>query len=107
MIKPCSGNAAKEREYISVLVPQVFSQEVREQGATALWALAGHTPKQQKYIAKLISYRFVLELLLSTSDKMQYVGKAVGTGPDRAQLITMCTIPKPTAHHVVSKWGLS
>ncbi|KAF5903381.1 ankyrin and armadillo repeat-containing protein, partial [Clarias magur] len=53
---------------------KVFDQEVREQGATALWALAGHTPKQQKYIAELISYRFVLDLLLSTSDKMQYVG---------------------------------
>lgn len=63
-------------------MPQIFDQEVKEQGATALWALAGHTPKQQKYIAELISYRFVLELLLSMSDKMQYVGKAAGTGPD-------------------------
>lgn len=61
-------------------MPQVFDQEVREQGATALWALAGHTRKQQKHIAELIGYRFVLDLLLSTSDKMQYVGKAAGTG---------------------------
>ncbi|XP_027023459.2 ankyrin and armadillo repeat-containing protein isoform X1 [Tachysurus fulvidraco] len=53
---------------------KVFDQEVREQGATALWVLAGHTLKQQKQIAELISYRFILDLLLSTSDKMQYVG---------------------------------
>lgn len=83
-------------------MPQVFDQEVKEQGATALWVLGGHTPKQQKHIAELIGYRFVLDLLLSTSDKMQYVGKAAGTGPDRAGLFT---IPKSTARLVVSVWG--
>ncbi|XP_053482162.1 ankyrin and armadillo repeat-containing protein isoform X2 [Ictalurus furcatus] len=62
---------------------KVFDQEVREQGATALWALAGHTRKQQKHVAELIGYRFVLDLLLSTSDKMQYVGCQVVTALSR------------------------
>ncbi|XP_062862488.1 ankyrin and armadillo repeat-containing protein [Trichomycterus rosablanca] len=53
---------------------KVFHQETREQGATALWALAGNTPKQQKNIAKLLGHEFILDLVLSTSDKMQYVG---------------------------------
>lgn len=65
---------------------QVFDQDVKEQAATALWALAGHTRKQRKSISELISYRFVLDLLLSTSDKMQYVGKATGMGRDRRGL---------------------
>ena len=55
--------------------PQVFHQQAREQGATALWALAGHGLKQQKHMAKLVGYHFILNMLLSTSDKMQYVGK--------------------------------
>lgn len=85
------------------LVPQVFDQEVREQGATALWALAGHTQKQQKHIAELISYPFVLDLLLSTSDKMQYVGKAAGTGPDRARL--QCVLFQDPQHILLSASG--
>ncbi|TSW62336.1 Ankyrin and armadillo repeat-containing protein [Bagarius yarrelli] len=80
---------------------KVFDQDVREQGATALWALAGHTRKQQKFISELIGYRLILDLLLSTSDKMQYVGKAVGmcsgSGSERARPVTACTIPKSTA----------
>lgn len=81
-------------------MPQVFDQDVREQGATALWALAGHARMQQKFIAELIGYRFVLDLLLSTSDKMQYVGKVAGTGSERARLVTAYTIPKSTTQQL-------
>lgn len=84
-------------------VLQVFQQEVREQGATALWALAGHTLKQQKHMAKLIGYNLTLDMLLSSSDKMQYVGK----------FVTAFTVPKRrkkrksprAALLIVSIWG--
>uniref|UniRef100_A0A8C7GJE3 Ankyrin and armadillo repeat containing n=1 Tax=Oncorhynchus kisutch TaxID=8019 RepID=A0A8C7GJE3_ONCKI len=55
-------------------VTQVFQVEAREQGAVSLWALAGHTLKQQRLMAEHIGYHFILELILSSSDRMQYVG---------------------------------
>lgn len=54
---------------------QVFQVEAREQGAVSLWALAGHTLKQQRLMAEHIGYHFILELILSSSDRMQYVGR--------------------------------
>lgn len=48
---------------------------MKEQGAVALWALAGQTLKQQKYMAEQIGYNFIINMLLSPSAKMQYVGK--------------------------------
>uniref|UniRef100_A0A671L1H0 Uncharacterized protein n=1 Tax=Sinocyclocheilus anshuiensis TaxID=1608454 RepID=A0A671L1H0_9TELE len=65
-----------------------FQLEVREQGATALWALAGQTLKQQKLMAEQMGYLVILDLLLSSSDKMQYVGKA------RYKLVSLYTVPK-------------
>ncbi|XP_022535803.2 ankyrin and armadillo repeat-containing protein [Astyanax mexicanus] len=53
---------------------KVFHQTSREQGAVSLWALAGDTLKQQKYMANVIGYHSILDMLLSSSDKMQYVG---------------------------------
>uniref|UniRef100_A0A673YJB1 Ankyrin and armadillo repeat containing n=1 Tax=Salmo trutta TaxID=8032 RepID=A0A673YJB1_SALTR len=53
---------------------KVFQVEAREQGAVSLWALAGHTLKQQRLMAEHIGYHFILELILSSSDRMQYVG---------------------------------
>ncbi|KAM9484134.1 ankyrin and armadillo repeat-containing protein isoform 3-T3 [Salvelinus alpinus] len=53
---------------------KVFQVEAREQGAVSLWALAGHTLKQQRLMAVHIGYHFILELILSSSDRMQYVG---------------------------------
>ncbi|XP_028847606.1 ankyrin and armadillo repeat-containing protein isoform X2 [Denticeps clupeoides] len=53
---------------------KVFQLDVREQGAVSLWALAGQTLRQQKQMAEHIGYHFILDLLLSPSDKMQYVG---------------------------------
>ncbi|XP_064167188.1 ankyrin and armadillo repeat-containing protein [Anguilla rostrata] len=53
---------------------KVFQAEVKEQGAASLWALGGHAHKQKRLMAEHIGYHFILEFLLSSSDKMQYVG---------------------------------
>ncbi|XP_021499784.1 ankyrin and armadillo repeat-containing protein isoform X1 [Meriones unguiculatus] len=53
---------------------KAFQLDVKEQGAVALWALAGQTLKQQKYMAEQIGYNFIINMLLSPSAKMQYVG---------------------------------
>ncbi len=66
----------------------MFQLDVREQGAMSLWALAGQTLKQQKLMAQQMGYPVILDLLLSSSDKMQYVGKA------RYKLISLYTVPK-------------
>uniref|UniRef100_A0A2K6LKT7 Ankyrin and armadillo repeat containing n=1 Tax=Rhinopithecus bieti TaxID=61621 RepID=A0A2K6LKT7_RHIBE len=56
------------------LIQKAFQIDVKEQGAIALWALAGQTLKQQKYMAEQIGYSFIINMLLSPSAKMQYVG---------------------------------
>ncbi|KAJ8253089.1 hypothetical protein GJAV_G00208980 [Gymnothorax javanicus] len=56
------------------MTTMVFQPEVREQGAASLWVLAGQTRKQKRLMAEHIGYNFILEFLLSSSDKMQYVG---------------------------------
>lgn len=61
------------------LFKQAFEIDVKEQGAVALWALAGQTLKQQKYMAEQIGYSFIINMLLSPSAKMQYVGKLFST----------------------------
>ncbi|KAJ8349671.1 hypothetical protein SKAU_G00248010 [Synaphobranchus kaupii] len=53
---------------------KVFQPGVKEQGAASLWVLGGQTHKQRRLMAEHIGYRFVLEFLLSSSDKMQNVG---------------------------------
>ncbi|MEE6490366.1 hypothetical protein FKM82_015857 [Ascaphus truei] len=81
-------NATIQKEFLdkSVAKPilkllKVFQLEVREQGCTALWALAGQTLKQQKTMAEQIGYNFIIDMLLSPSDKMQYVGVAHISNP--------------------------
>lgn len=54
---------------------KAFQIDVKEQAAVALWALAGQTLKQQKYMAEQIGYTLIINMLLSPSAKMQYVGK--------------------------------
>ena len=49
--------------------------EVREQGACALWALAGHTKTQQKYIAQRISIPHIIQMLLEPTEKLLHVGE--------------------------------
>ncbi|KAM5152418.1 ankyrin and armadillo repeat-containing protein [Mantella aurantiaca] len=88
-------NAAIQKEFldrstskhISKLL-KVFHLEVREQGSMTLWALAGQTRKQQKKMAEQIGYNFIIDMLLSPSDKMQYVGGQA--------IIALC---KDSKHH--------
>ena len=56
--------------------PQVWSMEVKEQTACAVWALAGSIKTQQKYIAERITIPHLIDMLLLASEKLQYVGKA-------------------------------
>ncbi|KAM8934165.1 ankyrin and armadillo repeat-containing protein [Pelodytes ibericus] len=74
-------NAAVQKEFLDRdIVKHVckllksFQLEVREQSSTTLWALAGQTLKQQKTLAEHIGYNLIIDLLVSPSDKMQYVG---------------------------------
>ena len=53
----------------------MFSMEVKEQAACALWSLAGQMNTQQKYIANRIGIPQLIEILLRDSEKLQYVGK--------------------------------
>uniref|UniRef100_A0A673JB70 Ankyrin and armadillo repeat containing n=1 Tax=Sinocyclocheilus rhinocerous TaxID=307959 RepID=A0A673JB70_9TELE len=75
-IQQCFLRQSTAKYLLQLLKVMCFQLEVREQGATALWALAGQTLKQQKLMAEQMGYPVILDLLLSSSDKMQYVGKA-------------------------------
>lgn len=55
----------------------MFSLEVKEQAALALWSLAGQTKGQQRHIAETIGIPMLIEILLRDSDKLQYVGKCM------------------------------
>ncbi|GFO42024.1 ankyrin and armadillo repeat-containing protein-like, partial [Plakobranchus ocellatus] len=48
--------------------------EVREQGACSLWAIAGNTRTQQKYIAERITIPHIIQMLLEPTEKLLYVG---------------------------------
>ena len=65
--------------FLSILICnlhlQVWSIEVKEQGACALWSLAGQTKTQQKDIAERIGISQLIEVLLLNSEKLQYVGE--------------------------------
>jgi len=52
----------------------MFSVEVKEQSALALWSLAGQTKSQQREIAESIGIPMLIEILLRDSDKLQFVG---------------------------------
>jgi hypothetical protein len=55
----------------------MFSMEVKEQASCTLWALAGQTIVQQKYIAERIGIPQLIEILLRDSEKLQYVGPCI------------------------------
>ena len=52
---------------------------MKEQGACALWALAGTSKAQQRIIAEKIGIPALIEMLLLSSEKLQYVGKNLNT----------------------------
>ena len=58
---------------LSVLF-QMFSLDVKEQAACALWSLAGQTKTQQRNIAEKIGIQMLIEILLRDSEKLQFVG---------------------------------
>jgi len=55
----------------------MFTVEIKEQSALALWSLAGQTRSRQRQIAESIGMRLLIELLLHDSDKLQFVGASV------------------------------
>ena len=48
--------------------------EMKEQSSCALWALAGSTKKQQRYIADRMGISQLMDMLLLASEKLQYIG---------------------------------
>ncbi|KAG8124825.1 hypothetical protein E2320_020195 [Naja naja] len=79
----CEGNTIIQMRFLSksvtkfllkLLKASAFHLKVKEQGAVTLWALAGQTLKQQKFMAEQIGYNLIIDMLLSPSDKMQCVG---------------------------------
>lgn len=55
--------------------PQNFNVSVKEHGAKALWALAGSTTSQQKYIAEKTSIPDICSMLLEDTEKLLQVGQ--------------------------------
>ena len=52
----------------------MFSLDVKEQAALALWSLAGQTKSHQQDISESIGIPMLIEILLRDSDKLQFVG---------------------------------
>ncbi|CAH2306538.1 ankyrin and armadillo repeat-containing [Pelobates cultripes] len=82
-------NAAIQKEFLDRAVSKhiskllkVFQLDVREQGSITLWALAGQTRKQRKNMAEQIGYNFIIDMLLSPSNKMQYVEAVIALCKD-------------------------
>jgi hypothetical protein len=59
----------------NVLTLQNFNVSVKEHGAKALWALAGSTTTQQKYIAEKTSIPDICSMLLEDTEKLLQVGQ--------------------------------
>nr|CAB3221644.1 ankyrin and armadillo repeat-containing protein [Phallusia mammillata] len=53
---------------------QIWSDEVKECGACALWALAGNHPEQQRAIAERIGTSQIIDMLLIKSDTLHLIG---------------------------------
>ena len=51
--------------------------EVKEQAALALWSLSGSTPTQRRYIGERMGISTIIDMLLLSSEKLQYVGMFV------------------------------
>uniref|UniRef100_H2ZMU6 Ankyrin and armadillo repeat-containing protein n=1 Tax=Ciona savignyi TaxID=51511 RepID=H2ZMU6_CIOSA len=52
----------------------IWSDTVKERGACALWALAGSHPEQQRAVALQIGTKQMMEMLISKSETLQYLG---------------------------------
>ncbi|KAH9489690.1 hypothetical protein Btru_037450 [Bulinus truncatus] len=76
-----SLNPTCQRKFLELDAPKALIRllknvyvEVREQGACALWALAGNTKTQQKNIAERITITHIIQMLLEPTEKLLYVG---------------------------------
>ncbi|KAK7009037.1 ankyrin and armadillo repeat-containing protein [Biomphalaria glabrata] len=76
-----SLNPASQKKFLELDAPKALIRllknvfvEVREQGACALWALAGNTKTQQKNIAERITITHIIQMLLEPTEKLLYVG---------------------------------
>ncbi|XP_076439158.1 ankyrin and armadillo repeat-containing protein-like [Babylonia areolata] len=74
-------NPASQRIFIDLGAPKALLRllKVREQGANALWALAGNKKTQQKYIAEQASIPHIIQLLLEPTEKLLRVGCMLAT----------------------------
>ncbi|XP_005090203.1 ankyrin and armadillo repeat-containing protein [Aplysia californica] len=76
-----TNNAYSQKRFLELDAPKALIRllknvfvEVREQGACALWSLAGNTKTQQKYIAERITIPHIIQMLLEATEKLLYVG---------------------------------
>lgn len=63
--------ADAQRPLIRLL--KMWKIEVKEQGASALWALAGVTRHQQQRIASMIGINILVDMLMMKSETLQYI----------------------------------
>ena len=66
---------AQKSELNFVVGFQIWDDTVKERGACALWSLAGDHPQQQRAIANRIGTKQIIEMLISKSDILQFIGK--------------------------------
>ncbi|XP_061167170.1 ankyrin and armadillo repeat-containing protein-like [Saccostrea echinata] len=74
-------NPACQQTFLRIKAPTAlkkllknFNVSVKEHGAKALWALAGNTTTQQKYIAEKTSIPDICSMLLEDTEKLLQVG---------------------------------
>ncbi|KAK3108352.1 hypothetical protein FSP39_006134 [Pinctada imbricata] len=74
-------NPGCQKEFLNRKAPKAllkllknFNVEVREQAASALWALAGNTNMQQKIIAEKTTIPNICSMLLDSTEKLLQVG---------------------------------
>ncbi|WAQ94689.1 ANKAR-like protein [Mya arenaria] len=72
-----TNNQQCQKAFLDLDAPRVLikllkniSVEVREQGACALWSLAGHTKTQEKYIAEITGITHIHQMLLEPTEKL-------------------------------------
>ena len=67
---------------------------MKEQGACALWAIAGHTKPRQRQIAQGIGVTVIIQMLLEGSEKLQYIGKLTMYVPKLTMYVLCAYLPQ-------------
>ncbi|CAF4234575.1 unnamed protein product, partial [Rotaria sp. Silwood2] len=60
-------------ELMEIRSSEEWALEIREQAAFSLWALGGEIKLQQRYVAECFGISHIVTMLLSHSEKLQYV----------------------------------